>query len=330
VNSTDHAWQRTQFERWFDVHPYLPGGERILVVGRHQQGRRAVALVALDGEGGLVILEVSDGPSGRRSVGAALEYLAHYEDATLDALLDDDEAAVDALRDAFRATFGAEPSALGPRRRVLLVAPSHGSYAAVCANYLSRHLTGETTVGLLKATTSAAGFILEDYDASPLRRAAALGPTFAVSVRGRLYYVLEPGPAPVVWSVGRIRARDGAVEVKGKPPRRALKLVRWPLMPIGQPDQVDLSGTGTVWMQRERNDRLARVLGTVREPARGDVARSYVVFAAFRLDEPRGFRMRPAEEFFRRWEPSDRPLPGWAAIARAQGARVMRPSPPSG
>jgi hypothetical protein len=43
VSRLDHSCQRTDFEPWFDVHPFLPDGERILVVGRHQRSpdRRA-------------------------------------------------------------------------------------------------------------------------------------------------------------------------------------------------------------------------------------------------------------------------------------------------
>ena len=315
MSRLDHSWQRTDFERWFDVHPFLPDGERILVVGRHQPGRRTVVLVALDREGGLVILEADDSPTGRRAVGTALEYLAHYEGATVEALLQDEEGGAPALHEAFRSTFGVEPPALTSRRRVLLVAPSHGTWAAVCGRYLARHLQGDITIRLLKASRSCGRFVLDDYDPPPLQGAATLTATFAVSAEGRLFYVLEPGRMPVVWSVGRIRDRDGAIVFKAKPPRRTLRVARWPMMPVGHPDQVDMSGTGTIWKQRERTDRMARVIGSVRPAARGSTGTSHVVFASFRQDRFRAFRMRPAEDFFRRWVPADRSLPGWDAIA---------------
>jgi hypothetical protein len=314
VSRLDHSWQRTDFERWFDVHPFLPDGERVLVVGRQQPGRRTVALVALDREGGLVILEAADGPTGRGAVGTALEHLAHYEGATVEAL-QDEEGGAPALHEAFRSTFGVEPPALTSRRRVLLVAPSHGTWAAVCARYLARHLQGDITIRLLKASRSCGRFVLEDYDPPPLQRAATLTATFAVSAEGRLFYVLEPGRMPVVWRVGRIRDQDGAIVFKAKPPRRTLRVARWPMMPVGQPDQVDMSGTGTIWMQRDRTDRVARVIGSVRSAARDSTGASHVVFASFRQDRFRAFRMRPAEDFFRRWVPGDRSLPGWDAIA---------------
>jgi hypothetical protein len=315
VSRLDHSWQRIDFERWFDVHPFLPDGERILVVARHQPGRRTVALVALDREGGIVILEATDAPTGKRAVGTALEHLAHYEGATLEALLQDEEGGAPALHEALRSTFGVEPPALTSRRRVLLVAPSHGTWAAVCARYLARHLQGDITIRLLKASRSCGRFVLEDYDPPPLQRAATLMATFAVSAEGRLFYVLEPGRKAVVWSVGRIRDRDGAIVFKAKPPRRTLRVARWPVMPVGHPDQVDVSGTGTIWMQRDRTDRVARVIGSVRSAARGSTGTSHVVFASFRQDRFRAFRMRPAEDFFRRWVPADRSLPGWDAIA---------------
>ena len=315
MSRPDHS-QRTDFERWFDVHPFLPDGERVLVVGRHQPGRRTVVLVALDREGGLVILEVADGPSGRRALAAALEHLAHYEGATLEALLEDEDGAAEAFRHAFRLTFGAEPAALNSRRRVLLVAPSHGAWTAVCARYLGRHLADGITVRMLKASRSAGGYVLEDYDPPPLQRAATLPVTFAISAQGRLFHIMEPGRTPVVWSIGRIRDRDGVLVFKAKPARRTLRTARWPMMPVGQPEQVDMSGTGTIWMQRDRIDRLARVIGTVRSPRRGSEGTGYVVFASFRDGRFKTFTMRPTEEFFRRWVPTERSWPGWAEIAQ--------------
>src|SRR4029079_12134993 len=105
----------------------------------------------------------------------------------------------EALREAFVATFGTEPPEIRPRRRVFLVAPSHDGFSAVSTRFLSRHLSSdEISIQLLKARKSPGGVALEELEAPPIRRTAALGRTFAVSARGRLFYVLEPGPAPVV------------------------------------------------------------------------------------------------------------------------------------
>jgi hypothetical protein len=166
----------------------------------------------------------------------------------------------------------------------------------------------------LRAGKSAGGFTFEEFRGGRLQRASALERTFAVSVRGRSYYVLEPGPVPVVWSLGKSKG-DGTIAPGGKPSRRAVRLFRSHLMPLRHPDGLDVSNNATVWSQRERPDRVARVLGTVAGPGRGPTAERFVVFAAFQGQEFRNFRQRPAEEFYRTWIPSDQPLPHWAALA---------------
>ena len=303
------SWHETDFERWFDVHPYLPDGERILVVGRHQPERRMVDLIGLDREGGLVILEVANGKSDQRALGQALENLAHYDNVSTDTLVaEDEEGGREALREAFVATFGTEPPEIRPRRRVFLVAPSHDGYSAVRTHYLSKHLSSdEISIQLLKAKKSPGGFALEELESPAIQRPAALGRTFALSARGRVYFVLEPGVAPVVWNIGKLR--------KNKPPRRALQVMKSHLMAVPQPDQVDLAHSGSVWAQRFRPDRLAKVVGALRSTEDEGPALSRIMFAAFRGDEFRDFRMVPAGEFFAQWALSERSLPDWRSIA---------------
>ena len=50
MSRPDPSWQRTEFERWFDVHPFLPDGERVLIVGRHP-GHRTVRSLRRGSEG---------------------------------------------------------------------------------------------------------------------------------------------------------------------------------------------------------------------------------------------------------------------------------------
>ena len=106
------SWNETDFERWFEVHPYLPDGERILVVGRHQPVRRMVDLIGLDREGGLVILEVENGTANQRALGQALENLAHYEDVSTETLVAGDE---EGGHEVFRAPVRL-PSSARPRQ----------------------------------------------------------------------------------------------------------------------------------------------------------------------------------------------------------------------
>ena len=307
------AWQETDFERWFDVNPYLPDGERVLLIGRQRAMRRMVDLIALDRDGGLVILAVTSGRFTWRAAGQALESLANHEDLSTDALLGDDKSAYEVFRDAFRATFGTEPPLLTPRRRVFLVAPSHDAFTATCARYLSRHLSkAEITIELLRAAKSLGGFALRGVEPPQLKRASVLDRVFAASTRNRVYYVLEPGAAPVVWSIGRLRDGDASIALRAKPGRRALRMLKGNLLPLQHPEQIDLTNSGTVWMQRGRENRLAKVIGTVRDGG----GKSQVVFAAFQGEGFKSFRSRPIEEFFTQWAPSEASLPDWRAIAR--------------
>lgn len=318
TDKRNDSWHETDFERWFDVHPYLPDGERILVVGRHQPVRRMVDLIGLDRDGGLVILEVANGTSDQRALGQALENLAHYENVSTDTLVaDDQEGGQEALREAFVATFGTEPPEIRPRRRVFLVAPSHDGYSAVCTRFLSRHLSSDQiSIQLLKATKSPGGFALQELESPAIQRTATLGRTFAVSARGRLFYILEPGPTPVVWSVGRLRDGDSTLVFKTKPPRRALRVMKWHLMPIPHPGQIDLSHSGSVWAQRFRPDRSAKIIGALRSAEGEGPAVTWILFAAFRGAGFRSFQMVPAEEFYAQWALSDHALADWRAIAR--------------
>jgi hypothetical protein len=93
-------------------------------------------------------------------------------------------------------------------------------------------------------------------------------------------------------------------------------------MPMQHPDQVDLSHTGSGWKQRDKADRFGKVIATVRSGEGGTPGANQVVFASFRGDEFREFRMRPAEEFFSQWAVSERPLPDWRTIAQMAQDRI--------
>ncbi len=312
VTKRTDSWRTTDFERWFDVNPYLLDGERILIIDRRRPLRRAVELTALDREGGLVVLAVTSVTSDWRAVGQVLESLAHREDLSTDDFSNGAGDASAAFRDAFTATFGTEPPAVSPRRRAFLVAPWHDAHAAIGVRYLSRHLAqGGLSIQLLKATKSLGGFTLERFVPPPLKRTSTLDRTFAVSSEGRVFYVLEPGSPSVVWNVGRQRERDGTLAFRSRPSRRTLRHLSWHLMPIQHPEQVDLSYSGTVWTQHDRPDRLAKVIGTLRESS----GATQVAFAAFRGGEFRAFRQKPGAEFFAQWTASEETLPGWGAIA---------------
>lgn len=318
------AWHEKDFERWFEHNPQLPGGEPLLVVGCHQAIRRMVDLIALDQEGGLAILEVKNESSNRQAIGQALEYLSQYDQIDLDELADDyEDSGRGDLRQAFKAAFGREISEVSGRRRVYLVAPVHDSYSAVCTDYLGRHLA-EGIIGfhLLAASLDGERFRLEEFRCQPFKRLGALTKTFAVNPRGRrLFYVIEPGPVPIVWNVGRWREPERFLTLRAKPSRKLLRRFRSHLLPIDhEPPQVDISAMGSVWKHVSRVGREATLIGKVTSDEPGGPA--YVAFAEFRNDAFGTFRRRPAQEFHSEWKLTDRAPRPWGKIVGLAQARI--------
>jgi hypothetical protein len=107
-------------------NPFLPKGvppnrERVLVISRQRPIRRVVDLLALDGTGGLVIVEVKNERTTRAAIGQSLEYLAQYIDTVVEDLEDEYSALIPTgnLKDDFRSLFNKELS-VASRRRVYL------------------------------------------------------------------------------------------------------------------------------------------------------------------------------------------------------------------
>jgi hypothetical protein len=316
-------WSESDFERWFERHPKLPGEEPLLPVGRHQAIRRMVDLIALDREGGLVILEVKNESANRKAIGQALEYLSQYDELDLDELADDyEDAGRGDLRSAFKAAFGNEITAVSGRRRIYVVAPAHDAYSSLCAGYLSRHLGEGITFHLATAAAEGDEFQFQDSAYPTFKRLAALPKGFALNPqRRRLFYVIEPGSVPIVWGIGRWREPEGRLTFRAKPSRKVLRPFRSPLLPIDSlaPPRVDPESPGSVWTHVRKTGREATLIGHVRPTGRGT---TYVAFAEFRNGTFGNFRRRPAEEFHREWRRTDRVARPWREIVEL--ARASR------
>lgn len=317
------SWHERDFERWFELNPRLPGGERLLMVGSHRAIARMVDLIALDQDGGLVILEVKNESSNRQAIGQALEYLSQYDELDLEELADDyEDSGRGELRQAFKAAFGRDITELRSRRRVYLVAPVHDAYSAICTNYLARHFSeGVLGFHLLAAGADGDGFRLEEFHSKPFRRLGGLGQTFALNPRGRrLFYVIEPGSVPIVWNVGRWHEPEGHLTVRAKPSRKLLRRFRSHLLPLDhRPQQVDLSLTGSVWNHVSKAGRQAIFIGQVKADEPVGKSETFVAFAEFRNGAFGTFRRRPAAEFHTQWQRTDgMPMPWGQVVALAQ------------
>lgn len=321
-------WKEKDFEAWFRKNPRLPDGEKLLVVGIHQAIRRMVDLIALDKNGGLVIFEVKNESSNRKAIGQALEYLALYDGFTIEELADDfEEFTGRPLYDAFSAAFGCRITELTEHRRVFLVAPRHDAYSAVCTTYLGKNLTkGLIEFSLLEATAEGNGFRIVEIQPKPFRRLGALPQTFAINPRaGRLFYVIHPGPEPIVWSIGRWNARDGSITVRAKPSRKLLRRYRSHLLPLDSPpSEVDLSITGSVWMSKRKEGLKAVVIGQIASKEETGQPRSLVAFAQFRDGQLQTFRRRPANDFHSNWDRIDDETISWSELVDQADAMLKK------
>ncbi len=324
------SWKEKDFEAWFRKNPRLPDGEPVLIVGIHRALRRMVDLIALDEGGGLVIVEVKNESSNRTAIGQALEYLSLYDDLALEELADDfadfEDSIGGSLYDAFRDAFGRDITKLEKRRRVFLVAPRHDAYSAVCTSYLAGHLdTGRIEFNLLEATADGDGFKVVKVQPKPFRRLGGLPQTFAVNPRaGRLFYVIDPGPQPIVWNIGRWHAPDGPVTVRAKPSRKLLRRYRSHLLPLDyHPRQIDLSITGSIWRHTDRHGRKAIVIGQITAEEAGQ-PRAYVAFAEFRDGQFGTFRRRPTDDFYSNWQRTEDEAVRWPEIVDQADAMIRR------
>jgi hypothetical protein len=311
--STSRRWRESQFEKWFLKHPVLPDGERLRFIGKHRPLRRVVDLLALDGEGGLVIVEVKNERSNRTAVGQALEYLSQYQQASLEELDEQmGEEFGESLSEAFKAEFKRDLGTLSPRRRVILVAPSFDVATGVCVQYLSEHFEKKVTFALLTAQRRSRGFRIAYYEPPNMTHCSQLGGRFAETVKGRVYFVLTGGPKPILWNIGM--RRDGGLRLPSQQALslRVLRRMSRHLVPIEDAPWVNLEQQGTVW-RNPKTEMRAKLLGVVTPDAGGRKAISWAVYARFERGKFARYRKQQWLTFERDWHRVDESLPDWTA-----------------
>jgi len=308
------AWKETQFEHWFLDHPELPGDEdqkeRVLVIARNRPVKRMVDIVALDRDGGLVIIEVKNERSTRLAIGRVLEYLSSYQDVSLAELVRDTERD---LQVECRACFGVPVRELTNERRIVIAAPSFDVPSAVMIQYLDAMLKpAGIHVSMLQVERNEGDFELSWYRAPNLVSARHLAPGLAVSPGGRLFWILERGPAPAVWFVGRQDA-DGRLVLpsSGALARSGLQVIARRLVPVGSHEAVSVEKQGQVWVHKSKPGRRAVVLGEVTSDGS-----TQVVFVRMKNGAPRKVRRQSASKFSRDWLRSDVKRPEWHALAK--------------
>jgi hypothetical protein len=310
------AWRESDFERWFAQNPLFPNRERVLLVSKHRPLKRVIDLVCLDAAGQLVIIEVKNEPTTRRTVGQALEYLANFDDASLS---DIEEEYDGDLGGEFAKFFGHELKTLGAQRRVVLAAPTFDAPSALTARWLNENLaSAKVTFQLLEVQRRGDSFGLSWYGGPAFVRARALAAQTAVSPRGRLYQVLEPGQRPVLWHIGRVDSSGHLRLPVGRAlSKRGVRTSSRYLAPVETPPAVDLSSCGSVWRYRS-GGRLAKLLGIVT-----DNKKQFAVFVRFRDGYPTSIRRAQLRRFRAQWEPAMDKVDSWRSVADALERQVM-------
>jgi hypothetical protein len=315
VQVTKAPWKETDFEAWFLKHPFLPargtGDERVLVVARHRPIKRMVDIVAIDRNGGLVIIEVKNERSTRAAVGQALEYLSQYQDVTLEDLEEEfATAGTGSLSQDFAAAFGSEITKVLPRRRVFVAAPDFDYHSDLCMQFLSNAFADpDLTFGLLTVTTDPGQqrlFSLRAHNPIELTRAKDLS-GFVMSPRGRLYHVLEAGPRPVLWLVGR--EDDGRFSYTGCPSVRVRSKphVQLKVPPV----DVERPAAESTWIKNGEKEKQARLLGIV-----GHGLGRRAVLARFLDGTFMKFQYKDLAELKKKWkEMPVAGLPSWRELA---------------
>ncbi len=269
-----------------------------------------VDVLCLDQQGRLVLLEAKNEKTTRAAIGQALEYLSVLDGATVEDL------SVEAGEDVaakFLGTFEVTvPSPLPRDARVLVAAPDFLPSATVVTTWLNNRLS-DVTVTMLRVQQDDNGFRLEEFVGHDFRRARSIknaGP--AISERGRAYCILQTGPEPVLWHVGRPRV-DGTIVLPSQKAltQNALRVdPRRFLFCTEGIDGLDLSLQGTVWRRQGRDER-ATVLGRVRAGGRWQV-----VLCREDGKGRVGIRARDETHFRAEWGPGKEAPPSWTDLAR--------------
>lgn len=319
------AWTETQFEKWFLNNPFLPNEERVLVIDKQSPLRRVVDLVALDQDGGLVIVEVKNEKSTRTVVGQSVEYLAQYQARyiTIDTLSDlyggSPLKPNRSLRDDFERMFGKKLSEISARRRVYIAGPSFDAYSDICVQYLNDKLRrAKITFSLLAVSKVGSKFCFREERAREWLPSKNLAERRFYMSPGRfVYYVLSAGASPVLWKIGR--QRNGNLDPLTGSAARHVLVRRHVFSPIGgSPREVRTELTGTTWRHRTRSTFTATVIGVVDRGGKGPFAKARVVIARYDSNQFKTLSVRLLRRFKQKYRQKDTlNLPDWSGIAAA-------------
>jgi len=301
-------WTEREFEEWFKEHPRLLDEDDLRIVQAHRPIQREVDILALDKDGGLVIIEVKNETATREPVGQAIEYLSQYGEATLEDIEKDyreyRRREGKRLQQISKEFPGRHLSTLSGRRRVVIVAPGFGLEAAICMQYLNDLMASkQVSFHLVAAKKHSGGFSLEPYVPGVLHSRWMAKGEFGKTRSGRVFCVVEAGPDPILWNVGKPHTSSAPLQLPSQKAlnTRVLRQGNFYLVPCSPPDSVSLEPSGTLWRHAKNDGRIAKMIGILQSKNSKRVAVKYAVFARFRPDRGAIFRKQLWPSFQKEW-----------------------------
>jgi hypothetical protein len=316
--SVEVAWREEEFQRWFGQteNSILPGGETLLVISLPPPFKRVVDIVAVDHEGGLVIIEVKNERSTRAAVGQALEYLSQYQDVTLEDLEDEYAASKKgSLAQAFTGRFESDLTTISRRRRVFVAAPEFDYHSDICMQFLSKAFAEQQVEFRLLKVSCVPGesksFDLAVHDPIKLTSAKDLH-GLVMSTGGRIYYVLDCGANPVMWLIGK-RGDDGQLRLpKATALKRLIRIRRKKQVLLNQvPKEIQPAVGESTWQKNKDAAQQVRLIGVIRQGACERAA-----LARFKNNQFVKYQFKDMADLRAKWtEVKIEGLPGWRALA---------------
>jgi len=326
-------WHESDFENFFIGNPILHG-KPLLIINRQKALHRVVDIVALDEDGRILIIEVKNETSTRTVIGQALEYLSLYDGITLDDLGEEyRDNCGRSLQKDFEAKFQRTLSLISTDRRVVLVAPSFDPHSSICVQFLCKQWPGsKITFELIQAEQTPSGFTLTKYVCPPLQSPGKLEGQFAMTIGGRMVYVLKGGNPAILWTLGKRRKGDALYVPTGKAvTARCLRFSRRLLVPMeSAPPEADLKPMNTTWTHPAKPNDFVKLLGHLDNVIWKKNKDDCVLMARFRNGQFRYFQVKSKSQFLADWRPAKADLPDWFDIVTASRQKNEQRQKPKG
>jgi hypothetical protein len=318
------SWTEEQFENWFIKHPdSLRGkgqyGETLLFINKSKPLQREEDLLAIDGQSRLVLIEVKRTKGDHHGFGQLLEYVSAYEGVTIEELEErhfNQKKNNQTIKELFKKSFGTELAELSPQRIAILMAPEpKTSGHRFLTRFLSESLKPkQVMVFIAKIELSDKRFVAPRFyktdDVVLSRNVNGFG---ARNRHKDRFFVLDPGPQPVVWNVGTVDdISNDLLLLRGDQFKyKTIETMdRAAVIQLGSDSHpsVDVALSGMKYESRQDPAQRLKVIGRV-----GDE----MIVARFKNTGFQGYAKVKVADFESQWVPTEQELPGWREIVKS-------------